>query len=83
VEWNNSLGGDQPNIVPWIEHVLPESFSDGWKSDFTEEQHKTWKDRLGNLLPLTQPMNQELGNASYMVKRLDMSHPFPLTGEYP
>jgi uncharacterized protein with ParB-like and HNH nuclease domain len=69
VEWNKSLGGDQPTVVPWIEHVLPESPSEGWKSDFTEEQHKTWKDRLANLLPLTQPMNQELGNAAYKVKR--------------
>ena len=68
VEWNKSLGGDQPTVVPWIEHVLPESLSDGWKPDFTEEQHKTWKDRLANLLPLTQPMNQELGNAAYKVK---------------
>ena len=57
-EWNRSLGGDQPTVKPWVEHVLPETFSKDWEPDFTEEQHKKLKDLLANLLPLSQPMNQ-------------------------
>lgn len=69
MEWNKTLGGDLPNIVPWVEHVLPDTFSDGWRQAFTEDQHKQYKDRLANLLPLSQPMNQALGNAAYSAKR--------------
>lgn len=68
-EWDRSLGGDQPAAVPWIEHVLPDAYSDGWKSDFTEKEHQDLKDRLGNLIPLSQPMNQQLSNDSYSIKR--------------
>ena len=69
VEWNRHLGGDLPHAEPWIEHVLPDTLSDGWKLAFTEDQHKEMKDRLANLLPLSQPMNQGLGNESYSIKR--------------
>ncbi len=68
-EWNKHLGGDDPNIDPWIEHVLPADMSEAWKADFSEEQHKSLKDSLANLLPLSQPMNQSLGNGSYSKKR--------------
>ncbi|HYK36912.1 DUF262 domain-containing HNH endonuclease family protein [Alloacidobacterium sp.] len=73
-EWNKSLGGDQPNAKPWIEHILPDTLSEDWKSDFDEEQHKEYKNRLANLLPLSQPMNQGLGNAGYPSKRSVYSH---------
>lgn len=69
LEWNRSLGGDQPDNIPWIEHVLPETLSDGWKKHFSDIQHKELKDRLANLLPLSQPMNQGLGNGPYERKR--------------
>jgi hypothetical protein len=68
-EWNRSLGGDLPNIKPWIEHVLPDGSLENWKSDFTEEQHKKSKDLFANLLPLTPPMNQSLSDAAYAIKR--------------
>jgi Protein of unknown function DUF262/Protein of unknown function (DUF1524) len=68
-EWNRSLGGDQPTIEPWIEHVLPDSISESWKADFTDEQHRIFKDRIANLLLLSKPMNQGLGNDSYEEKR--------------
>jgi uncharacterized protein with ParB-like and HNH nuclease domain len=69
VEWNRSLGGDQPEIDPWVEHVLPAALSDEWKKVFSESQHESLKDRLANLLPLSQPMNQGLGNGPYSSKR--------------
>jgi Protein of unknown function (DUF1524) len=69
VEWNRSLGGDVPATPPWIEHVLPDTLSEEWKTIFTEKQHEQLKDRLANLLPLSQPMNQGLGNAGYPTKQ--------------
>jgi uncharacterized protein with ParB-like and HNH nuclease domain len=69
VEWNRSLGGDQPDGTPWIEHVLPGTISDEWRKSFSDAQHDALKDLLANLLPLTMPMNQELGNAAYPKKR--------------
>lgn len=69
IEWNRCLGGDVPSHKPWIEHVLPDTMSADWKLHFTEKQHEELKDRLANLIPLSQPMNQGLGNASYATKR--------------
>lgn len=69
-EWNLSLGGDQPPAEPWVEHVLPETPAAEWFANFSHEQHKEMKDLLGNLLPLSQKMNQELGNKPYAEKRL-------------
>jgi hypothetical protein len=37
-----------------IEHVLPQAFKDDyWKARFTEEEHRTWLHRLGNLALLS------------------------------
>jgi hypothetical protein len=69
MEWNRSLGGDQPNTDPWIEHVLPVKPDKGWFNSFTAEQHDKMKDFLANLLPLSQEMNQSLGHSVYSVKR--------------
>jgi hypothetical protein len=69
MEWNRSLGGDVPSHRPWIEHVLPDTMSADWKLRFSEKQHEEMKDRLANLIPLSQPMNQGLGNTSYTTKR--------------
>ena len=68
-EWNSSFGGDVPTTKPWIEHILPTSLSPSWRIDFTDEQHDRYKDLLANLIPLSQPMNQSLGNSSYSIKR--------------
>jgi hypothetical protein len=68
-EWNRSLGGDQPGIKPWIEHVLPDTPVAGWFEVFTPEQHETMRHLLANLLPLSQEMNQGLGNSLYKDKR--------------
>jgi uncharacterized protein DUF1524 len=69
IEWNRSLGGDQPGIEPWIEHVLPDSPEKEWFSVFSAKQHASMKDLLGNLLPLSREMNQSLGNSLYAAKR--------------
>jgi hypothetical protein len=69
MEWNRSLGGDQPRVEPWIEHVLPVKPDKGWFDSFKPEQHEKMKDFLANLLPLSQEMNQSLGCSLYSVKR--------------
>lgn len=68
-EWNRSLGGDQPGVPPWIEHVLPDKPDKDWFECFTPEEHEKMKHLLANLLPLSQEMNQALGNGPYSVKR--------------
>jgi len=68
-EWNRSLGGDQPGIPRWIEHVLPDKPDQDWFNYFTPQQHEEMKDLLANLLPLSQEMNQILGNGPYTAKR--------------
>ena len=68
-ELNRSAGGDQPNGSLWIEHILPEKPAAIWYKSFSEEEHKRLKDVLANLLPLTQEMNQQLGNKDFTVKR--------------
>ncbi len=41
-----------------IEHVLPQALRDDyWKNRFTEEQHKLWLHRVGNLALLSGPKN--------------------------
>jgi hypothetical protein len=68
-EWNRSLGGDQPKVEPWIEHVLPDTPNDAWFSVFNQSEHQEMKDLLANLLPLSREMNQSLGNGPYSAKR--------------
>lgn len=68
-EHNRSLGGDPPPESSWIEHVLPASPDPDWFKTFTAEQHDRMKDLLANLLPLSQQMNQSLGNSPYGLKR--------------
>ena len=68
-ETNREAGGDQPSGAFWIEHVLPDRPSAAWSTEFKEDDHRRLKDVLANLLPLTQEMNQQLGNSSYSAKR--------------
>jgi hypothetical protein len=69
MEWNCSLGGDQPKTEPWIEHVLSVKPEKGWFDSFSGEQHDKMKDLLANLLPLSREMNQSLGHSLYSVKK--------------
>lgn len=69
LEYDKSLGGDQPGTVPWVEHVLPQNPDEQWFDVFTRTEHEQQKDRLANLLPLSSEMNRELSNSAYDVKR--------------
>lgn len=69
LEWNRSLGGDQPTVVTWIEHVLPVRPTENWFEVFSHEEHESMKDLLANLLPLSREMNQGLSNGPYAAKR--------------
>ncbi|MFV2044359.1 MAG: DUF262 domain-containing protein [Anaerolineales bacterium] len=69
LQYNKSLGGDIPETVPWIEHVLPERPSEEWFDDFSDSEHLHLKDTLANLIPLSKEMNIELSNKPYTIKR--------------
>jgi hypothetical protein len=68
-EYNRALGGDHPETIPWIEHVLPESPVKEWFDYFSKEQHAQMKDLLANLIPLSKEMNASLSNKAYQEKR--------------
>ncbi len=69
LQYDLHLGGDQPSDSPWIEHVLPENPSKGWFLDFTKREHAMMKDRIANLIPLSEKMNTSLSNKPYDAKR--------------
>ena len=52
-----------------IEHILPESPEQDWLDDFTDAQITDMVYRLGNLTPLEPPLNRQIGNRSYAIKR--------------
>lgn len=45
-----------------IEHILPESYPDGWQEDFSEEEYQRNIFKLGNLTLLEAGKNRSLGN---------------------
>jgi hypothetical protein len=69
LEYDKSLGGDQPDNIPWIEHVLPTTPAKQWFRVFTPDEHASQKDLLPNLLPLSKEMNSGLSNKPYSDKR--------------
>lgn len=53
-----------------IEHILPESYPEVWKTDFTEEEFQHNVSMIGNLTLLEENKNkQEAGNKSFHEKR--------------
>lgn len=68
-EYDRSLGGDQPDTIPWKEHVLPETPVKEWFDHFSPEQHQQMKDLLANLIPLSMEMNIRVRNKPYAEKR--------------
>ncbi|WP_258002523.1 HNH endonuclease family protein [Fischerella thermalis] len=52
-----------------IEHILPESLSSEWRQNFTDIQIEEMVYRVGNLTPLEPPLNRQVGNESYPIKR--------------
>jgi hypothetical protein len=69
LEFDRSLGGDSPQDVPWLEHVLPQNPDPAWYEAFSKAEHEAMKDRLANLLPLSDEMNRGISNKPYSVKR--------------
>lgn len=69
LEYDRSLGGDHPDQVPWIEHVLPQNPSRGWTADFSKKEQDELKDLLANLIPLSKRMNIKLSNKPFSEKR--------------
>ena len=52
-----------------IEHILPESPTDGWRQNFTDTQVEEMTYRIGNLIPLEPNLNRQVGNELYLIKR--------------
>lgn len=72
VEYDRDMKGDNPPLVPTIEHILPQSLDDDseWAKKFSKEQHKHMKDLLANVIPLSSPLNSSLQDSSYAVKKV-------------
>lgn len=68
-QFDESLGGDVPDNVPWIEHVLPQNPVDGWYKKFSKRQAKELHRVWSNLIPLSSEMNNNLRNDVYAKKR--------------
>jgi len=63
---------DRPDISEdgfSIEHILPESPTDGWRQSFTDAQVEEMTYRIGNLTPLEPNLNRQIGNDLYEMKR--------------
>lgn len=69
-EFDLASGGDTPDNIPWIEHVLPQTLSEEWKSDFSSEDHKNLVGLAANLIPLSSKMNIQVSNGGYASKRV-------------
>ncbi len=52
-----------------IEHILPESPTDGWRQHFSDSQVEEMTYRIGNLIPLEPNLNRQIGNELYSLKR--------------
>lgn len=48
-----------------IEHILPDSFDDGWEDSFSEEDHLRFVDRLGNYALLEKGKNKDIGQKPF------------------
>src|SRR5690606_24499652 len=68
-QYDKDLGGDAPSDIPFIEHILPQTLTSEWRRLFPEDAHFEMKDLVGNLLPLSGPMNAALGNRPFSQKR--------------
>lgn len=64
-KFSNSI--DYDNDFYTIEHILPESAEESW-GEFSQEEIKRSRFRLGNLALLEKKINREAGNLSYKEK---------------
>lgn len=68
-QYDEGLGGDVPNNISWIEHVLPRNPDASWDDKFEKEQRPKLTNLWANLIPLSASMNVELANGPYSKKR--------------
>lgn len=77
-EYDRSLGGDTHSKEDfkkrfWVEHVLPQTLpKKGWEA-FDSRTHQKLVHLVGNLIPLTDKMNMEVGQLPYSAKKLKIS----------
>lgn len=70
-EYELSLGSDVPKNEFWIEHIMPQTLNDEWRKIISERDHEELRHTWGNLIPLTQEMNQSISQSSYKVKSIE------------
>ena len=74
-EFDRSLGADVPSEEPWVEHIMPNKLSDGWRYNDDDQEvigpevHDRLKDTWGNLVCLSDEMNIELSQSRYIIKQ--------------
>ena len=69
-QYNQNLPGDHSELTGVeVEHVLPQSMSESWTGNFSNDDHERLLNRLGNLTLLTEKMNREVSNRGYEQKR--------------
>lgn len=52
-----------------LEHILPQTLTKEWKSDFSEEEHEKYLNRIGNLTILHGIPNKKIKNSSFQEKK--------------
>lgn len=69
LEYDRSLGGDVPSDTPEIEHILPQKLNKEWAQVFSVQEHENLRHTWANLVPLSAPMNKDVSQGVYGVKR--------------
>ncbi|MEG4998329.1 DUF262 domain-containing protein [Microcoleus sp. B4-D4] len=71
---------------PTIEHILPQTLSEDWKSDLGGEFQQIYRDylhTLGNLTLVTSEWNAQLSNSSFLVKKQKLAeHALRINNDY-
>ena len=68
IEYEKSLGGDNPGNQFEIEHILPKNPGDNYP-EFDESDKEIYTNILANLIPLSSPLNASIQNSVYSSKR--------------
>ena len=72
-EYDRGLGSDIPKNDFWIEHLMPQKLNNKWLEVISIEDHQEIYNTWGNLIPLTQKMNQEVSQSEYSIKKVHIS----------
>ena len=67
-QYDSSLGGDKSPKKGTIEHILPQTMSSYWSNIFSKVDHKKYKDRLGNLVLLSEEGQNKVSNYDFSTK---------------